>query len=215
MFPPNTWIFDAEIENAIPTKDVPNRPGYRYCKHWGDHAGMGVACVVIARPDGSDVKRFANEFVGNIATAGMRAYDGPLHLSHLWPVVESADLLVGYGSRPFDAKLLAAYGLYINPRKHLDLLFEVKKSIRNQAPKGWKLHDVSLRCGGPAKTASGADAPFMWQDGRYQEVIDYCANDIQMICAVVQRYILTGGLLPAPDLSPVRLRTPQQIALED
>lgn len=211
MYPPNTWCFDLEISNAIPEKGKWPEPGIRYCKHWGDHLGMGISCLVAARPDGKEVKVFTNDLTPNVA-----GQLPPLHLSHFWRLVQDADLLIGYGSRSFDAKVLAAVGLHIPDKKHLDFLFEIKRKLRNVAPKGYKLNDLSKRCNGPAKTEDGAHAPFLWQRGERLRVINYCTNDVQMLCAVANHYALTGGHVPSANYNtPLPLRSPQQIALED
>jgi len=41
----NTIIYDIEIAKAIPSKSEPKEEGVEYCKGWGDHAGMGIACL--------------------------------------------------------------------------------------------------------------------------------------------------------------------------
>lgn len=216
MLPADTWVFDLEIARAIPQKGVPFDPGIRYCQHWGDHAGMGISVLVAARPDGSEMQAFSAE-----------VYKMPDILSPLydfWQIAYKASLLVGYGSRFFDAKVLAAFGMQIAPAKHLDFLHEAKKKLRNAAPKGYKLHDVSQRCGGPGKSDTGSLAPILWQQGQHQRVLDYCKNDVTMICAIAQHYAVTGGCIPsaspgynlaAGPTSSLQLRTPQQIAMED
>lgn len=209
MFPLNTWCFDLEIANPIPDRNKPLLPGYRYCMHWGDHSGMGIACIAACRPDGSDVRTFTND-PDLIRPAGV------LHIMDFLALLRDAELVIGYGSRGFDGKVLAARGVYIPRMKHLDLLFEVKKALRNQAPKGYKLNDISKRCGGPEKSGSGADAPFLWQQGKKEEVIAYCKNDVLMLAAVASHYAITGGYVPSfPPSVPLLLRTPAQIKAQD
>lgn len=209
MFPLNSWVFDLEIRRMIPDKYSIPIAGIEYCNSWGDHRGMGVSCLVTARPDGTDVRFYTNDIMPK------KGEENVYHLSYFAALVKDASLLIGYGSRKFDAKVLACLGIYIDDRKHLDFLYEAKKKLRNQAPKGYKLEDVSLRCGGPRKTEDGALAPLYWQRGERQRVMNYCKNDIDMIIAIAQRYLLTGGCIPTPENAPLRLRTPSQIAVED
>src|SRR3989344_8155252 len=51
-------------------------------------------------------------------------------LTKLWPIIEQADMLIGYNSDPFDIPLLNKY--YpgdLSKIKSLDLLVEVKKAL--------------------------------------------------------------------------------------
>lgn len=208
MFPANTWVFDLEIVNAIPTRDQAFLPGIRYCSGWGDHAGMGVSVLVAARIDGSD-KRI---FIGANVTSDVKC---SFHwLGAFNDIIKDADCLVGYASRSFDAKVLAAKGLHIPESKHVDLLWEIKKSLNNFAPKGYKLNDVSVRCGGPMKTGDGADVPIWWQRGEQQRVIDYCAVDIGATCAIAQFYTRNRACLPDPKGGLIQLRVPETIFRE-
>jgi hypothetical protein len=209
LFPANTWCFDLEIINAILDKGTTPEPGIRYCAGWGDHAGMGISVLVAARlaPDGAFME--ARTFFGDMPEV-------PLAGEPLWKfmdIVKVADLLIGHNSRSFDAKVLAARGIHLDERKHLDFYHEVKKATRNNFVKGFKLDLLSRRCGGPGKTESGAQAPHMWQRGEHARVAEYCKNDILMTCAVASYYAKNGAKVPALESGEyVQLRHPQQIA---
>ena len=210
MLPANTWCLDVEIASAIPDYKKEGfyfRPDIRYCKSWGDHGGMGIAVIAVARPDGSDVRVFTGERGLRIPERG---YYDLLDFSRF--LKEEVRLLVTYNGRMFDGKVLAAGGFHIPNGKHLDLLYEIKQAIKQAAPKGYKLEDVSLRCGGPGKTGKGEDAPILWQCGRKDEVIDYCRNDIKMTCAIASWYADNFARLPSPDpFFHVQLRYPQEV----
>jgi len=212
MFPPNTWCLDVEIANAIPDYKRPGfyfRPDIYYCKDWGDHAGMGIAVIVVARPDDSDVRVFTGERGLRVPEKG---YYDLLDFSRF--LAEEARLLITYNGRMFDGKVLASKGFHIPPTRHLDFLFEIKQAIKQVAPKGYKLEDVSLRCGGPKKTGQGAEAPILWQRGQKDTVIEYCKNDIKMTCALARWYADNFARLPSPDpLLHVQLRYPQEVMI--
>lgn len=210
VFPDNTWLFDIEIRNPIPEKNTQPRFGYRYCRHWGDHAGMGIACLVAARPDLSEVLAFVTG--EDLIPASCDVY----HLSAFAEMLRTIELVVGFNSRFFDCKLLAAKGIYIPETRHLDFLHEIKKATKSAAPKGYKMELLSQRCGGPAKNGSGAEAPYLWQEGHREQVIDYCKNDIKMLAAIAKFYAENGATLPAPEIgSYVKLRDPETIAAQD
>lgn len=202
MFPANTWCFDLEIVNAICGKGETPVPGIRYCGGWGDHAGMGISVLVAARPDGSEVSVFIGDPFpeSNLVYNDLRAFQD---------LVRDAELLVGHNSISFDAKVLAARGIMIPPKKHLDFYHEVKLATRNQFPRGYKLDELSRRCGGPGKSGDGALAPHDWQRGKHQQVIDYCKNDIVMTCAIAAYYRDNNGKVPSSQSGyDVQLRAP-------
>ena len=204
MFPPNTWVFDLEIINAIPTKGVVNTPGINYCRHWGDHSNMGISVICAARPDGTDMRTYIGD-----------PYAAPYRLGgtimDFYRLVSESDFMVGYGSHNFDAKVLAARGVHLRPSYHLDLLREVKKAVNNQAPKGWSLSVASNRIGFPTKEFDGAQAPVAWQQGRHQEVIEYCQTDVLRTCALTRFYAANGASLLGPDNLRIHLRTLPEI----
>lgn len=211
MLPSNSWCYDLEIVNAIPTKGEDPEPGISYCHGWGDHFGMGISVLVAAKVDGTALRVFIGDPTAMLITQGSDTLE-PLHAFQ--QLVNEADLLIGYGSRQFDVKVLNSKGMVIPPRKHLDLHHEIKLALHNYFPKGFKLDLLSERCGGPRKTGDGARAPHLWQQGRRREVIDYCRNDILMTVAIARYYALNGACIPDLGGKLIRLRTPTAIALE-
>lgn len=205
MFPPNTWLFDLEILNPIPGEGGSRVPGVQYCRHWGDHWGMGISVLVAARPNGADMRLYTNDVVPQI--------DVPIHhLSAFALEVAQDGYFVGYNSRFFDAKVLAAKGIYIPEERHYDYYAEIKKATRLAAPKGYKQDAVAQRCGGPAKNGEGAMAPILWQQGRREEVMRYCCNDITQLVAISQHAVKSGFSLPSPDgFNSIQLRYPEDV----
>lgn len=167
-------IYDCEILRCIPPKGVyisgedPYRygNGFAYCQGWGDFAGMGISCL--AYIFGGFAKVFdwqnladRNEFLSAAATASQ---------------------IIGFNSKAFDDKLLEANGVFISTT--YDLLEEVRlaaygSSSWEDTPKGCSYSlDAIARANGAAKNGSGSLAPQLWQQGKYEEVLDYCLNDV-------------------------------------
>lgn len=203
MFPPNTWVFDLEIVKAIPQKGEVPKAGIQYCRHWGDHANMGISVICAARPNGAEMHTYVCDPYVKLPVYGT--------LMDFYRLAAEADFIVGYGSFTFDAKVLQAKGVHLRPSHHLDLLREVKKAINNQAPKGWKLSDASQRIGYEAKDFDGAMAPIAWQQGRHQEVIEYCQLDVMRTCALAVYYANNGASLLGPEGLSISLRTLPEI----
>ncbi len=98
-------------------------------------------------------------------------------LPKLWPILESADLLIGYNSDHFDIPLLNKYyGGDLTKIKSLDILKEIKNSYGRRM----KLDQVAEGTFGEHKTSNGLEATRWWNNGEYQKVIDYCIADVRI-----------------------------------
>lgn len=97
---------------------------------------------------------------------------------------ESIVSIIGFNSKQFDDNLCRANGIDVITT--YDLLEEIRLvafgSTRwEDTPEG---HNYSLdaiaKANGMTKTGHGALAPQLWQEGKHQEVIDYCVNDVKL-----------------------------------
>jgi DEAD/DEAH box helicase domain-containing protein len=123
--------------------------------------------------------------------------------------------LIGFNSKNFDDKLLQANG--INLSTDYDVLEQIRIAAYgspnwHDCPKGFSYSlDAITSANGFKKTGHGALAPQLWQEGKRQEVIDYCLND----CLITKEILLLGmnGLLKDPNtgnllkLEPPKYRT--------
>ena len=98
-------------------------------------------------------------------------------LKDLWPILEKADLLIGFNSDHFDIPLLNKYySGDLTKIKSLDLMKEIKISLGRRI----KLDTVAEASLGKNKSGSGMDAPMWWKNGEKQKVIDYCIEDVKI-----------------------------------
>lgn len=98
-------------------------------------------------------------------------------LPKLWPLIEQADMLVGYNSDHFDIPLLNKY--YpgdLTKMKSLDLLKEIKEVLGRRI----KLDDVAEATLGKNKSAHGLSAVMWWKQGKIDEIIKYCLEDVKI-----------------------------------
>lgn len=98
-------------------------------------------------------------------------------LNQLWPILEKADMLIGYNSDHFDIPLLNKY--YAGDLTHiksLDLLTEIRASLGRRV----KLDDIAQATLGEKKSADGLQSIIWWREGEYQKVIDYCIQDVKV-----------------------------------
>ncbi|MEY3825859.1 MAG: hypothetical protein RLZZ148_672 [Cyanobacteriota bacterium] len=193
-------IFDCEIINCIPTKE-PNNPRYKYCGGWTDYANMGIATIGVAALVGSETCCFVE---------GVR-------LESIFDLLKDY-FLIGFNSKNFDDKLLQANG--INLTTDYDILEQIRIAAYDSpawqdCPKGFSYSlDAITAVNGFKKTGHGALAPQLWQDGKRQEVIDYCLND----CQITKEILLLGlnGLLKDPNTGNLlKLEPPKYRTLSD
>jgi DEAD/DEAH box helicase domain-containing protein len=98
-------------------------------------------------------------------------------LPKLWPILESADLIIGYNSDHFDIPLLNKYyNGDLTKIKSLDMLREIKNSFGRRM----KLDQIAEGTLGLNKSGIGTQATIWWKQGEYQKVIDYCMDDVKL-----------------------------------
>ncbi|MFT5179612.1 MAG: DEAD/DEAH box helicase domain-containing protein [Candidatus Paceibacteria bacterium] len=112
-------------------------------------------------------------------------------LDKLWPIIEKADMLIGYNSDHFDIPLLNKY--YdgdLTQIKSLDLLKEIHSSLGRRI----KLDHVAQSTLGEAKSADGLAAVKWWREGEKQKVTDYCIQDVK-VTKNIYDYAMKNGHL--------------------
>lgn len=98
-------------------------------------------------------------------------------LNQLWPIIERADMLIGFNSDHFDIPLLNKY--YpgdLSKIKSVDIL----KEIRDSYGRRMKLDQLAIGTLGEGKSGHGADGMTWWKQGLYDKVRDYCIDDVRL-----------------------------------
>ncbi len=96
-------------------------------------------------------------------------------LPKLWPLLESADIIVGYNSDHFDIPILNKYYAGDLTRiKSVDLL----KEVRNVLGRRLKLDNLAEATLGRKKTSNGLEAVKWWEQGLIDKVREYCIADV-------------------------------------
>ncbi len=112
-------------------------------------------------------------------------------LNELWPILEKADMLIGFNNDHFDTPILNKYySGDLTKIKSLDLLKEVKNSLGRRI----KLDIIAEATLGRNKTGHGLEAVTWWKKGEKQKVIDYCIEDVR-ITKDVYEYALKNNSL--------------------
>lgn len=143
----------------------------------------------------------------DISLVGVYDYESDSYSSYLekdfpklWPLIESADLLIGYNSDHFDVPLLNKY--YpgnLHSIKSLDLLKEIKKVTG----KRFRLDSVAAGTLGTRKSGSGMQAIAWWKQGEIAKLRKYCLDDVK-ITKQLYDYARENNLLKYRDLGKIR-----------
>ena len=134
-------------------------------------------------------------------------------LNKLWPLVEKSDMLITFNGDHFDIPLLDKYypGNLL-AIKSLDLLREIKNSIGRRI----KLDTIAAATLGKNKIAHGLEAITWWKEGKIDQIIKYCLEDVK-ITKEVYDYAMKHGELKYKDfgalgstetnIKPIKLNT--------
>ena len=121
-------------------------------------------------------------------------------LPKLWPILERADMLIGFNSDVFDIPLLNRY--YPGNLSHirsLDLLVEVQKVLSRRV----RLQSLAEATLGKGKKVMGLKAGEWWKEGKRDKVAEYCIEDVRLTRELYD-YALTHGVLKYKDLRDIR-----------
>jgi len=121
-------------------------------------------------------------------------------LPNLWPILEKADMLIGYNSDHFDIPILNKYYPGDLTRiKSLDILKEIKNSLGRRI----RLDLVAEGTLGRKKMGNGLEAVVWWKNGEIDKIKKYCIEDVK-ITKELYEYALKNGVLKYKDLSEIR-----------
>jgi DEAD/DEAH box helicase domain-containing protein len=125
---------------------------------------------------------------------------GPNDIDFLRALMMSSDLVIGFNSNRFDIPVIFSTKARMLPRdiKTYDILAEVWKAlgldphIFTNDHKGYSLANITRSTLNKHKTGTGANAPFLWKQGNFWKVIDYCINDVALTVELYNHIQETG-----------------------
>ena len=181
-------VFDLEIINP-PVMNKVHKSHHSIANGWNDHKGMGISVI--------------GWYDYRTDTWGHHIGDDnhpDSNLIDFQKLVQGADLMVGFNNINFDNKVCRAAGINIFDEKSYDILREIWYAVGLSDifdPKthgGYGLDACAQLNLGLSKTGNGALAPYWWQDGKYQQVIDYCMNDVKVTKMLLDKIFQQGGI---------------------
>ena len=122
-------------------------------------------------------------------------------LPKLWPILERADLLIGYNSDHFDIPLLNKY--YpgdLTKIKSLDVMVEVQKAMGRRL----KLDTLAEGTLNDKKLdGKGGQSVVWWRNGEVEKVREYCIQDVKLTRDLFD-YAMKNSVLKYKELGKLR-----------
>lgn len=154
--------FDIETANSLPSFDR------------GNLAKLELALVGIHDSENNEFSSYTKE-----------------ELPQLWPILERADMLIGYNSDAFDIPLLNRY--YpgdLSTIRSLDLMIEVQKVLGRRL----RLQSLAEATLGRGKKGDGLKSIEWWQQGLVDKVREYCIEDVRLTRELFDYAVTNQGL---------------------
>ncbi|MBI2890088.1 MAG: DEAD/DEAH box helicase [Nitrospirae bacterium] len=125
--------------------------------------------------DNAQLMRLSIGITWDSSTGEFGVYD-ERHVEDLLAALKAADLVIGFNNHGFDYRVLGAYtGLDLRDAIHsFDMLEDLKGRLGHRVSLDHLLR-VNL---GHGKSADGLQAVAWWKEGRRDEVVSYCKDDV-------------------------------------
>lgn len=208
-------IYDCEIIKAIPVDYKLEQPieGIEYCNGWDDVENMGISVIGTYNNWSKEKIAFVEPGVNmQMIQDNKGPIPNQVDLRHFQELLDEADVLVGFNNQNFDDKLIKANGFVIPDKVvNYDILQEIWRAV-GLGPEftypyhaGFSLAQACKVNGLKPKTGTGANAAILWQRGKYEEVIDYCLNDIEITTELFRKIVNNNGWINNPK-TQIKLR---------
>mgnify|MGYP001599921059 CR=1 FL=1 len=136
---------------------------------------------------------------------GFRVWKEPSMVEFI-PYLSAFDRVVSFNGDGFDSKVLSFYGdVRAIRKKSFDILVDLKKSLGHRL----RLDSLAKATLGAGKTADGMLSLKWWKEGRVDEIIRYCQQDVQVLIDLVafgrkNGYVRFEGRSREPHMVSVR-----------
>ncbi len=131
-----------------------------------------------------DVGGYENLTKLDISFVGVYSYKQDAYLSFfenelnkLGPILQSAGLIIGFSTNRFDIPILNKYfNFNVKAIESLDILDEIEEKLGHRVGLDW-LAQTNLKIG---KTGHGLDAIKFYKEGRFDDLKNYCLQDVKI-----------------------------------
>lgn len=167
-------IYDCEIIKAIRDPKKADLQGIEYCEGWDDYDNMGISVIGV-------------NFISEGVVDEVFSHNSNIDLETFQTGLNVANVLVGFNNQSFDDNLIKANWFTIPDKVvNYDILAEIwegaglGRTFVYPTHAGFSLDAICKANGLGEKTGTGANAAVLWQRGKFDEVIEYCENDIRL-----------------------------------
>ncbi len=144
-------VFD--IETQFLSAEVPGG--------WSNLPGMKLSCAVVYDVDLGKYFTYVEENVKDL-------------IAHL----KASSLVIGFNTLRFDYGVIQGYTSFrMETLPTLDLMADIQKKLKHRLSLA---HLAQHTLGGAEKSADGMLAVQWWREGKYDQVIDYCKQDVKL-----------------------------------
>jgi DEAD/DEAH box helicase domain-containing protein len=128
---------------------------------WGNLPGMKLSCAVVYDVNLEKYFTYVEETVQDL-------------LRHL----QGSSLVIGFNTLRFDYGVLQGYSSYnLQNLPSLDLMADLQSKLKHRLSLA---HLAEHTLGGAEKSADGLLAVKWWREGKFEQVIDYCRQDVRL-----------------------------------
>jgi hypothetical protein len=171
--------FDIETAKDIPGEDF----------NWRPHRPLGISCAATLASDSNEVRLWHGKSKDGSPGPRMTRKDAESLVQYLIKMAADGFTILTWNGLGFDFDVLAEESGALASCKqcalnHVDMMFHVVCSLGYPV----SLELAARGMGVPGKPAgiSGLMAPQLWAQGRYQEVLDYVAQDVRTSMAIAR-----------------------------
>jgi hypothetical protein len=171
--------FDLETAKDVPGEDF----------NWRPHRPLGISCAATIASDSSEVRLWHGKTKDGLPAKQMSRDDAKGLVVYLSKMAEDGYTILTWNGLGFDFDILAEESAdlarcQVCALAHVDMMFHIVCSLGYPVA----LEKGAQGMGLPGKPAgmTGVKAPKLWAEGRYQEVLDYVAQDVQTAMQIAQ-----------------------------
>jgi hypothetical protein len=192
-------VYDVECIN--PPIYNNKKPKYKYANGWDDYKGMGIAVVSIYDYETGKICSYFG--------------DDRIYVEELSEIFNKVDIISGFNIKKYDNNMLRAHGIEIDDNKCYDILEQLwfacglDNNFNFKTHGGFSLDKVlAVNFEEEQKMMSGKDAPYLWQDGKFDKVIKYCEDDVRLERLLLDKIFENGGLINPKNKKYMRMALP-------
>lgn len=130
----------------------------------------------------------------------------------LYPIIENASYIIGYNVKSFDMNVLQGY--YPGNVEHF-AVFDIMDDIREKIGRRLALNDLIFATLGKKKTGHGLMAIEYAKEGKWDELRQYCLDDVMLTKEIFEYGIQTGEVMYLNETGKVSVKVNWKKYLED